>query len=149
MGQITMIHSLATSLLVASILMGCSSPPLQTYRIGSKVYQSEAAAEAALTGGKPKKVAGTLADQEIRLLRAPMPSMPEWAIRNEISDLVTVSILFNEEGNVESIVPKKYKYPVLLEAVLVVVRDWKIEPPVEAGRRVKTTAQQSFRFEVE
>jgi hypothetical protein len=36
-------------------------PPAQTYRIGSKVYQSEAAAEAALTGGKPKKVSGTLA----------------------------------------------------------------------------------------
>lgn len=78
-----------------------------------------------------------------------MPSMPEWAIRNEISDLVTVSILFNEEGNVESIVPKKYKYPVLFEAVLAVVRDWKIEPPVEAGRPVKTTAQQSFQFQVE
>jgi outer membrane biosynthesis protein TonB len=135
-------------LLFASILMACSSPAKQSYRIGSHVSQSEDAAEAALTGGKPRKVSGTLADQEIRLLCAPMPSMPEWAIRNEISDLVTVSILFNEEGNVESIVPKKYKYPVLLEAVLAVVRDWKIEPPAEARRRVKTTAQQSFQFEV-
>lgn len=143
-----MTGNIGISLLLAFILVGCSSPPAQTYRIGSKVYQSEAAAEAALTGGKPRKVSGILADQEIRLLRAPMPSMPEWAIRNEISDLVTVSILFNEEGNVERIVPKKYKYPVLLDAVLAVVRDWKIEPSVEAGRRVKTTAQQSFQFEV-
>lgn len=144
-----MTRNIAISLLLALILMACSSPPGQTYRIGSKVYQSEAAAEAALTGGKPKKESGTLEDQEIRLLRAPMPSMPEWAIRNEISDLVTVSILFDEEGNVERIVPKKYKYPVLVEAVLAVVRDWKIEPPVEAGRRVKTTVQQSFQFEVQ
>ena len=60
-----------------------------------------------------------------------------------------LSILFNEEGNVESIVPEKYKYLVLVEAVLAVVRDWKIEPPVEAGRRVKTTVQQSFQFEVQ
>ena len=147
--QITMTRNIAIYLLLASILTACSSPPAQTYRIGSQVYQSEAAAEAALTVGKPKKVSGTLADQEIRLLRAPMPKMPEWAIRNEVSDLVTVSILFNEEGNVESIVPQKYKDPVLLEAVLAVVRDWKIEPPVEAGRRVKTTAQQSFQFEVQ
>ena len=144
-----MTRNIAISLLLVSILMACSSPPAQTYRIGSTVYQSEAAAEAALTGVKPKEVSGTHADQEMRLLRAPMPSMPEWAIRNDISDLVTVSILFNEEGNVESIVPEKYKYPILLEAVLAVVRDWKIEPPVEAGRRVKTTAQQSFQFEVE
>jgi outer membrane biosynthesis protein TonB len=77
-----------------------------------------------------------------------MPSMPAWTIRYEISNLVTVSILFNEEGNVESIVPEKFKYPVLLEAVFAVVRDWKNEPFVEAGRRVKTTAQQSFQFEV-
>jgi outer membrane biosynthesis protein TonB len=144
-----MTRNIAISLLLAFILMACSSPPKQSYRIGSKVYQFEGAAEAALTDGKPKKVSGTLSDQEIRLLRAPMPSMPEWAIRNEVSDLVTVSILFNEEGNVERIVPKKYKHPVLLEAVLVVVRDWKIEPSVKAGRRVKTTAQQSFQFEVQ
>ena len=141
--------TLAISLLLVPILMACSSPPQQGYRIGSEVYQSAAAAEAALTAVKPKEVSGTLSDQGIRLLRAPMPSMPEWAIRNEISDLVTVSILFNEEGNVESIVPKKFKYAVLLDAVLAVVRDWKIDPPVEAGRRVKTTAQQSFQFEVE
>jgi outer membrane biosynthesis protein TonB len=141
--------TLAMSVLLAPMLMACSSPPAQDYRIGSEVYTSAVAAEAALTGGKPNKVSGTLADQEIRLLRAPMPSMHEWAVRNAVSDLVTVSILFNEEGNVESIVPRKYKFPELLEAVLAVVRDWKIEPPVEAGRRVKTTAQQSFRFEVE
>jgi TonB family protein len=141
--------TLAVSLLLAPMLMACSSPPLQDYRIGLEVYTSAVAAEASLTAVKPKKGSGALSDQEIRLLRAPMPRMPEWAIRNGISDLVTVSILFNEEGNVESIVPKKYKYPVLLEAVLAVVRDWKIDPPVEAGRRVKTTAQQSFQFEVQ
>jgi outer membrane biosynthesis protein TonB len=143
-----MTRNIAIAFLLASILIACSSPPKQSYRIGSTVYQSETAAEAALTGGKPKEVSGTVSGQEIRLLRAPMPSMPDWAIRNEISDLVTVSILFNEEGNVESIVPKKYKHPVLLEAVLAVVSDWKIEPSVEAGKRVKTTAQQSFQFEV-
>ena len=144
-----MTRNIAISLLLASILIACSSPPKQSYRIGSKVYQSEGAAEAALTDGKPKKVSGTLSDQEIRLLRAPMPSMPTEAIRADLSDLVTVDVLFNEEGDVESIVPKNYRYPVLLEAVLAVVRNWKIEPSVEAGRRVKTTAQQSFQFEVQ
>lgn len=85
----------------------------------------------------------------MRLLRAPMPRMPDEAVRADLSDHVTVDILFNEAGDVESVVPKSFQYPVLLEAVLAVARNWKIEPPVEAGRRVKTKVRQSFRFEVQ
>jgi TonB family protein len=147
-----MTHTLAISLLLAPILLACSSPPQQSYRVGSEVQLSGVAAEAALLRNvdvKPKRVPASPSDKEMRLLRAPMPSMPTQAINADLSDLVTVNISFNETGDVESVVPKVYKYPVLLEAVLAVVRDWKIEPPVEAGRRVKTTVQQSFRFEVQ
>lgn len=133
--------------------MACSSP-LQNgysteYGIGSEVYRSGVAAEAALTDVKSRQAPGTTLEKGIRLLRAPMPNMPEEAIDAGLSDLVTVSILFNEQGEVESVAPKTYRYAVLLEAVLAVVSGWKIEPPVENGRPVKTTAWQSFRFEVQ
>ncbi|MBL4952214.1 TonB family protein [Neobacillus sp. YIM B02564] len=75
--------------------------------------------------------------------------MPDEAIEAGLRDYVTVDILFNEAGDVDSVVPRSYKHPVLLEAVLAVARNWKIEPPIEAGRRVKTTVRQSFQFEVE
>ena len=88
-------------------------------------------------------------NKEMRLLRAPMPRMPDEAVRADLGDHVTVDILFNEAGDVESVVPRSFQYPVLLEAVLAVARNWKIEPPVEAGRRVKTRVRQSFRFEVQ
>lgn len=144
-----MIYTLAISLLLAPILLACSSPPQQDYRIGSKVYRSGTAAEAALTDVKPKEASEISSNKKIRLLRAPMPSMPIEAINADLSDTVTVNVLFNEAGEVESVVPKTYRHPVLLEAVLAVVRQWKIEPSVEAGRAVKTSVQQSFQFEVQ
>jgi TonB family protein len=158
--QIAMTHTLAISLLLAPFLVACSSPPKQTspkekyavdYTVGSKVQLSGVAAEAAVkdTYSKSKGASNTPLDKEMRLLRAPMPRMPDQAIRAGLSDHVIVDILFNEAGEVESVVPKSYEYPVLLEAVLSVARAWKIDPPVEAGRRVKTTVRQSFRFEVQ
>lgn len=147
--KITRTRALAISILLAPMLIACSSPPQQGYRIGSEVYQSAVDAEVALTNGEPREVFGAPSDQKIRLLRAPMPIMPTVAISADLDDLVTVRILFNEAGDVENVVPGTYKHPVLLEAVLTVVRDWKIEPHVEAGRRVKTTVMQSFRFELE
>jgi outer membrane biosynthesis protein TonB len=144
-----MLHNLATSVFVASILMGCSSPPQQSYTIGSKVYQTETAAEAALTDAGSRQVSDNSSPKKIRFLRAPMPRMPAEAFRADLNDRVTVDILFNEAGEVERVVPKNYKHPMFLEAVLAVVRDWKIEPSVEAGKRVKTMAEQSFEFKLE
>jgi TonB family protein len=149
MEQNTMIHSVATSFFIAFILMGCSSPPQQTYSIGSKVYQTETAAEAALTDAGSRQVSDTSSHSKIRLLRAPMPRMPAEAFRADLNDRVTVSILFNEAGDVERVVPKIYEHPMFLEAVLAVVRDWKIEPSVNGGKRVKTTAEQTFEFKLE
>lgn len=141
---------------LAPILVACSSPPKQRYAVdytvGSKVQLSRVAAEAALIKDgsvKPTLEPGNSLNKEMRLLRAPMPRMPDEAIRADLSDHVTVDILFNEAGDVESVVPKSFQYPVLLEAVLAVARSWKIEPPVEAGKRVKTKVRQSFRFEVQ
>ena len=155
-GQITMTHTLAISLILAPFLVACSSPPKQKYAVdytvGSQVQLSGVAAKAALINDglvKPTRVSENSLDKEMRLLRAPMPSMPDQAIRADLSDHVIVDILFNEAGDVESVVPKSYQYPVLLEAVLSVARTWKIDPPVEAGRRVKTTVRQAFRFEVQ
>jgi TonB family protein len=154
--QITMTHTLAVSLFLAPILVACSSPQKQKYAVdytvGSEVQLSGVAAEATLIKDglvKPTRAPGDFLDKEMRLLRAPMPHMPDEAIRADLRDHVIVDILFNEAGEVESVVPKSYKYPVLLNAVLAVAHDWKIEPPVEAGRRVKTTVRQAFRFEVE
>ena len=152
-----MTHTLAISLFLVPILVACSSPPKPKYTVdytvGSEVQLSGAAAEAALKKRdelmKPTRAPGNSLDKEMRLLRAPMPRMPDEAIEADLRDHVVVDILFNEAGDVESVVPKSYKYPVLLEAVLAVARKWKIEPPVEAGRRVKTTVRQSFQFEVE
>lgn len=151
-GQITMTHTLTISLLLASILVACSSPQQQTYNVGSEVQLSGVAAEATLIKNglvKPTRAPGNSLEKEMRLLRAPMPRMPDEAIRTDLRDNVIVDIRFNEAGDVESVVPRSYKYPVLLNAVLAVARDWKIEPPVEAGRRVKTTVRQAFRFEVQ
>ena len=154
--QITMTHTLAISLLLAPFLVACSTPQKQKYAVdytvGSEVQLSGVVAEATLIKDglvKPTRAPGNSLDKEMRLLRAPMPHMPDEAIRADLRDHVIVDILFNEAGDVESVVPKSYKYPVLLNAVLAVARDWKIEPPVEAGRRVKTTVRQAFRFEVE
>lgn len=147
-----MTHTLAISLLFASVLVACSSPPQQTYGVGSEVELSGVAAEATLIKNglvKPTWAPGNSLDKEMRLLRAPMPRMPDEAIRAYLRDHVIVDILFNEAREVESVVPKNYKYPVLLDAVLAVARDWKIEPPIEAGRRVKTTVRQAFRFELQ
>ena len=153
-GQIIMTYTLAISLLLAPILMACSSPQKQRYAVdytvGSKAQLSGVAAEAALIKDvTPTLAPGNPLDKEMRLLRAPMPRMPDEAIRADLSDHVTVDILFNEAGDVESVVPKSYRHPVLRDAVLAVARNWKIEPPVKDGRRVKTKVQQSFRFEVQ
>lgn len=155
-GQITMTYTLAISLLLAPILMACSSPQKQRYAVdytvGSKAQLSGVAAEAALikdVSVKPTLEPGNPVDKEMRLLRAPMPRMPDQAIRADLSDHVTVDILFNEAGDVETVVPKSYRHPVLRDAVLAVARNWKIEPPVKAGKRVKIKVQQSFRFEVQ
>lgn len=148
-----MTRTLAVSILLAPMLAACSSPPQQghstDYRIGSEIYQSGAAAEAALTEANLSRLSGDPADKKVRLLRAPMPVMPKEAINAELTDLVIVDILFNEAGDVESVLPKNYKHRVLLEAVLAVARDWKIEPPVEAGRQIKVRVRQPFRFEIQ
>ena len=151
-----MTHTLALVLLLAPILMACSSPRKQEYAVdytvGSKAQLSGVAAEAALIRDglvMPAQAPKNPLDKEMRLLRAPMPHMPDEAIRADLRDHVIVDILFNEAGDVESVVPKSYKHPVLLNAVLAVARDWKIASPVEAGRPVKTTVRQAFRFEVE
>jgi TonB family protein len=157
-----MTHTLAVSLLLAPILVACSSPLKQKpskpryvvdYTVGSEVQLSGVAAEAAVKKQdelmKPTRAPGNSLDKKMRLLRAPMPRMPDEAIEADLKDHVIVDILFNEAGDVESVVPKSYKSDVLLEAVLAAAHKWKIEPPVEAGRRVKTTVRQSFQFEVE
>lgn len=147
-----MTHNLAISLLLVSMLAACTSPTQQgyrvDYRIGSEVYRSKVAAEAAHTDVRPKETPQPPPDEKVRLLRAPMPGMPTEAIDAGLSDIVTVKILFDEAGDVESAVPISYKYPVLLDTVLAAVRKWKIDPSIEAGKRVKTMVQQSFRFEV-
>lgn len=85
-------------------------------------------------------------DKAMRLLRAPMPHMPDEAIRADLRDQVIVDILFNEAGDVESVVPKSDKHTVLPNAALAVARDRKIESAVEAGKPVKITVRQAFRF---
>lgn len=157
-----MTHNLAIGLLLAPILVACNSPLKSTpqkpvyvvdYKVGSEVLLSSVAAEAAVKKQDELKEAtrapATSIDKRMRLLRAPMPRMPDEAIEAGLRDYVTVDILFNEAGDVDSVVPRSYKHPVLLEAVLAVARNWKIEPPIEAGRRVKTTVRQAFQFEVE
>lgn len=144
-----MTHSIAISLLIASTLMACSTPPQQSYRIGSKIYRSDIAAEAALTQAESKLAPAPPSEEQVRLLRAPMPRMPMEAINADLDDLVTVSIVFNEAGDVETVVPKSYRHQILLDAVLAVVPNWKIEPSVKDGRRIKTTVQQSFQFEAQ
>jgi TonB family protein len=157
-----MTHTLAISLLLVPILVACSSSPKPKppkpryavdYTVGSEVQLSGVAAEAALKKQdelmQPTRAPEDSPDRKMRLLRAPMPRMPDEAIEADLRDHVIVDILFNEVGDVESVVPKSYKYPVLLDAVLAVARKWKIEPPIEAGTRVKTTVRQSFRFEVQ
>jgi hypothetical protein len=122
-----MTHTLAISLLLAPILVACSSPEKQRYDVGSEVQLSGVAAEATLIKDglvKPTRAPGNSLDKEMRLLRAPMPSMPDEAIRADLRDHVIVDMLFNEAGDVESVVPKSYKHPVLLIPIPSLTNAW-------------------------
>jgi protein TonB len=80
------------------------------------------------------------------LVRGMRPQMPRAAIAQGIGGAVQVEMVFDESGRVESVRVLRSSHEILSDAVLLAVKDWRIEPPIRDGKAQKTVARQNYVF---
>ena len=83
---------------------------------------------------EPIKVSGNI--QESKLIKRSAPIYPELAKRNHVSGYVTLLIAIDEEGNVAGIKVLSGD-PVLIDAAVAAVREWKYSPMLMDGYPVR------------
>jgi TonB family protein len=131
-------------------LAGCAtSLSPNTYQIndGGPEFRYEAAEEAHRQAANTAGLGAGSFDAPVQLLRSPQPVMPRKDIAERVSGRVVVDILFGEAGTVEDTRIIESWKDSLSQAVVAAVSQWVIAPATKAGKPVKVTARQSFKFE--
>ena len=110
--------------------------------------QSEAAAQEQnrpIVKREPIKVGGNV--QESKLIRGVEPVYPELAKRARIQGRVVLVVTVDEQGNVAE-VKVNSGHPLLNEAVVTAVRQWKYSPTLLNGEPVPVIATVTVRFDL-
>lgn len=83
--------------------------------------------------------------QESRLIRRVEPVYPELAKRARVQGRILIVVTIDEEGNVSELRPVS-GHPLMVEAALDAVRQWKYSPTLLNGEPVPVTATVTVRF---
>jgi TonB family protein len=95
----------------------------------------------------PKQISGTVLKS--RLIKQVTPEYPEAARREGVQGVVILVITVDEEGNVEEIKIARKVHPLLDEAAIAAVKQWKYSPTLLNGEPIPVTATVTVNFEMD
>jgi len=92
----------------------------------------------------PRQIGGNVLRS--RLIKQVKPEYPELARRARVQGVVIMLVTVNEEGNVEDVQVSRGVHPLLDEAAVAAVKQWKYSPILLNGEPIKVSATVTVTF---